>query len=146
MGNKIGRLCEKCGNDNWSFIDNPTQYFEICATCFDQHNQLTQIIYNKQSYIDNFECPECGGLNGTSEENNTKFGVRCSNCGKLTIMFTKHPSALNNRNINKNQPKCPKCGSTAITTGQRGFSLVTGFIGSNKTMNRCANCGHKWKP
>ena len=42
--------------------------------------------------------------------------------------------------------KCPKCGSTAITTGQRGFSLISGFWGSGKTMNRCGKCGYKWKP
>lgn len=46
----------------------------------------------------------------------------------------------------KNRPRCPKCGSTAITTGQRGFSLLTGFIGSGNTVNRCSNCGYKWKP
>lgn len=42
--------------------------------------------------------------------------------------------------------RCPRCGSTAITTGQRGYTLTTGFLGSNKTMNRCAKCGHKWTP
>lgn len=47
---------------------------------------------------------------------------------------------------NPNCPTCPKCGSTAITAGQRGFSIVTGFLGSGATVNRCANCGHKWKP
>ena len=46
----------------------------------------------------------------------------------------------------KNIAICPKCGSTSITAGQRGFSLLTGFIGSGKTVNRCANCGYKWKP
>lgn len=46
----------------------------------------------------------------------------------------------------KNVPKCPKCGSTAITTGARGFSIITGFLGSGQTVNRCGNCGHKWKP
>lgn len=46
----------------------------------------------------------------------------------------------------KNRPRCPKCGSTSITAGQRGFSLLTGFIGSGNTVNRCSNCGHKWKP
>ena len=46
----------------------------------------------------------------------------------------------------KNIATCPKCGSTSITAGQRGFSLLTGFIGSGKTVNRCANCGYKWKP
>lgn len=42
--------------------------------------------------------------------------------------------------------KCPKCGSTNITTGARGFSFWTGFLGSGKTVNRCGNCGHTWKP
>lgn len=46
----------------------------------------------------------------------------------------------------KNTLKCPKCGSTAVSTGQRGFSLLTGFIGVGQTMNRCGKCGYKWKP
>lgn len=41
---------------------------------------------------------------------------------------------------------CPKCRSTQITTGARGFSIVTGFMGANKTVNRCAKCGYTWKP
>lgn len=45
-----------------------------------------------------------------------------------------------------NQVRCPKCGSTQITTGQRGYSLFSGFLGSNKIVNRCANCGYSWKP
>lgn len=45
-----------------------------------------------------------------------------------------------------NKIRCPRCGSTQITTGQRGFSFWTGFIGANKTVNRCAKCGHLWQP
>ena len=41
---------------------------------------------------------------------------------------------------------CPRCDSTNIVTGQRGYSMMWGFIGSNRTMNRCAKCGHKWEP
>lgn len=41
---------------------------------------------------------------------------------------------------------CPRCDSTQIVTGQRGYSMMWGFLGSNKTMNRCAKCGHKWEP
>ena len=41
---------------------------------------------------------------------------------------------------------CPRCGSIQITTGQRGFSFWTGFIGANKTTNRCAKCGYSWQP
>ena len=49
---------------------------------------------------------------------------------------------------NKPKPKvcCPRCGSESIATGQRGYSLLTGFLGSGKTVNRCANCGYKWNP
>lgn len=42
--------------------------------------------------------------------------------------------------------RCPKCSSTQITTGSRGYSMVWGFVGAGKTVNRCANCGHKWEP
>lgn len=42
--------------------------------------------------------------------------------------------------------RCPKCNSTSISTGARGYSIIWGFIGSGKTVNRCAKCGHKWEP
>lgn len=48
--------------------------------------------------------------------------------------------------IQKNTVRCPKCKSSAISTGQRGYSLLTGFLGSSKTVNRCAKCGYKWTP
>lgn len=41
---------------------------------------------------------------------------------------------------------CPKCGNPDIATGQRGFSMTTGFLGSSKTTNRCGKCGYKWQP
>ena len=48
--------------------------------------------------------------------------------------------------IDKNTVRCPKCGSTAIDTVNRGFSLVTGFLGSGSPRNVCQKCGYKWKP
>lgn len=47
---------------------------------------------------------------------------------------------------NKNRIKCPKCNSTSIVTTTRGFSVVTGFIGSCSPRNVCQKCGYKWKP
>lgn len=41
---------------------------------------------------------------------------------------------------------CPRCGSTAISTGARGVNWILGFIGASQTVNRCGNCGHTWKP
>lgn len=48
--------------------------------------------------------------------------------------------------IEETKIRCPKCSSTQITTGSRGYSIVTGFIGAGKTVNRCAKCGYKWTP
>lgn len=50
------------------------------------------------------------------------------------------------KKADESKPRCPKCGSTSITAGQKGYSFWTGFLGSNKTVNRCSNCGHTWKP
>lgn len=50
------------------------------------------------------------------------------------------------KQIEDNTPKCPKCGSTAITSGARGVNWTWGIIGASKTVNRCGNCGHTWKP
>ena len=56
--------------------------------------------------------------------------------------------------------KCPKCGSTQITAGNKGFGfgkaaigavalgpvgLLGGLIGSKKVIVTCLNCGHKWQ-
>lgn len=43
-------------------------------------------------------------------------------------------------------PRCPKCGSTSITTGARGVNFTKGLIGASKTVNRCGNCGYTWQP
>ena len=141
----LNRSCPKCGSDEWALVDHVNTYLEICNKCG------YMIQHNKQDYVSKFECPECGSLSGTLEENDFKLGVRCNNCHKLFIMLEKH-TTINNRNVQPkpvtSQPaiKCPKCGSTSITAGQRGFGLLTGLIGSGKTVNRCANCGYKWKP
>ena len=42
--------------------------------------------------------------------------------------------------------RCPKCGSTSVTTEESGYSLLTGFWGSSKKHNLCQKCGYRWKP
>ena len=57
--------------------------------------------------------------------------------------------------------KCPKCGSTQLTTDKKGFSgkkavagavltggigLLAGTIGSNKIIITCLSCGKQFKP
>lgn len=46
----------------------------------------------------------------------------------------------------KDEIRCPWCGSTQYSAGARGYSLLWGFIGSGKTVLTCLKCGHRWKP
>jgi hypothetical protein len=59
------------------------------------------------------------------------------------INFDKPKQINHNDNV---IPTCPRCKSTSIKTVNRGFSLLTGFIGSGKPMNVCQMCGYKFKP
>jgi len=60
-----------------------------------------------------------------------------------------------------NEIKCPKCGSTQLTTDKKGFSgkqavggailtggigVLAGTIGSNKIIITCLACGNQFKP
>lgn len=63
-------------------------------------------------------------------------------------------------NNNENpQPRCPKCNSTSIYAGKKGFGigkalagavlvgpigLLAGGIGMKKIKLTCLNCGHEW--
>lgn len=62
---------------------------------------------------------------------------------------------------NNDQIRCPKCGSTQLSTEKKGFGvgkaaagavltggvgLLAGFIGSNKTKITCLKCGKKFNP
>lgn len=48
--------------------------------------------------------------------------------------------------FDKSKVYCPRCGSTAVTTGARGVNWTLGLIGAGKTVNRCGKCGHTWQP
>ena len=87
---------------------------------------------------DSFSIVGCSGI-GKSSAINRAISIITEN----KMIEIENPPV---RIIPSNQIRCPRCGSTQITTGQRGFSFWTGFIGANKTVNRCAKCGHSWQP
>ena len=64
-------------------------------------------------------------------------------CKVSYFMYTKSDGCYT---APKKVPRCPKCGSTSITTGARGASFFRGFIGASKTVNRCSSCGYTWEP
>lgn len=144
----LNRVCQACGADEWVGIDGTYSYIELCNNC-----ERRKVEYKKQDYVDSFECPYCGGLTGTREENKRKFGVRCSNCGELTICFQKVDELMMDEKLTaaltgyakalvSEEVTCPQCGSESITTGTKGIA----FFGGGKPVNRCARCGFTWTP
>ena len=151
----IGEKCPKCGADIWRCIDEDDLYKISCANANCYYGKCIA----KVDYLRDFQCPECNCFSGTIEENDKFLAIRCKNCGKQTIMLEKHTTE-NRRHADavpqrpktyeelraESKPKCPKCGSTSIATTNRGYSLLSGFIGSGKAVNVCQKCGHKWRP
>lgn len=134
--------CPECGRD----ISDKA---EACIHCGYPLSDKDRISLNMIPEFDySTPCPICSN---TNYEYDDKTGyISCKQCGCVVKENSqKHIKYIEQQNKLKqynNIPKCPKCESTAITAGQRGYSLLTGFLGSGKIVNRCANCGYKWKP
>lgn len=45
----------------------------------------------------------------------------------------------------QNIVRCPRCGSTSVTTEEQGYGFF-GWIGASQKKNLCQKCGHKWWP
>lgn len=113
---------------------------------------VTEIV----EYLSSIQCEECNiakiqdyhnTLSLLIEEDNKVIQERYDNLVKQVMADNEADIAEQKKEeCEANTVRCPRCGSTQITTGQRGYSLLTGFLGSNKTVNRCANCGYSWKP
>ena len=43
------------------------------------------------------------------------------------------------------KPFCPFCGCTELSANNRGFSMVSGTIGSKDVYVTCLKCGNRWK-
>lgn len=148
------KYCENCaqklkGTDSWGSYEN-TEYIRGFITYLDDESVT--------------KCPECDHDIITVNMSHDDFiTIRdASNCNRdlLFAMIKLHDDdpieyelkmaqfreIAERKKAENSKPRCPKCGSTNITAGQRGYSFWTGFLGSNKTVNRCSNCGHTCKP
>lgn len=116
---------------------------------------------------DDIVCKYCGSKNTTDEINNLKGTIgdyievsRISHDGNFILQMLKLKNddpieyelkiaqfreIAERKKAEDSKPRCPKCGSTSIATVNKGYSLLTGFLGSGKPMNVCQSCGHKWK-
>lgn len=132
--------CPKCGNTYlYPVGENPSRDF--CGDC------NTKLIHTS------ITAEECYYIEEVSKDPSFFFSMaelKESNPIEYNVKLAQIKAPIQQRDEIRTQEKakvrCPKCGSTNITAGQRGYSLLTGFLGSGSTVNRCANCGYKWKP
>lgn len=109
----------------------------ICSNC--DFDIISEMKYNQ--LINSLSKNERQEFDEITDVQEKSFYLMC-----LTSYLLDKPLDYCDTTSDPNVPKCPKCGSTAITTGARGFNFTLGMIGASKTVNRCANCGHSWKP
>lgn len=151
--------CPECGKD----ISDMSQ---ICINCGfplnKKHRENICVINNKEYNLENIKNRLLSmDRNNTSESNEIIWELKrmlepislkatvelaryILETGAVPEVFDVAPFTTH---IQLDSPsRCPKCDSTQITTGARGYSIVWGFVGSGKTVNRCARCGHKWEP
>lgn len=142
------KFCQKCYEEHRAF--SPSGYYaflkENVSHCIlnDCGGELQDIDFPAQDLADIMNVSESkefiDAMIHLRQENIIEYEL------KMSQIRTINQSAKQHNQSQSNQPRCPKCGSTAISTVNRGFSIVTGFIGSGSPRNVCQKCGYKWKP
>lgn len=150
MAMPIVDVCPKCKNRSLNVVNGLREYYEGCSTCHYSFN------FDKEELSKEYSCKSCDSIDGEIIETESTIEIRCKNCNATQVAVTKRQKEVayfpgaRDRVLADPKPEepvhCPKCSSTQISTGARGFSMVWGFFGADSTVNRCAKCGHKWKP
>lgn len=139
------------------------KYIKLCQNC--KNNRKDDDIWGS-GYIswiadNNFECPICKHklvdtvLTGDEEDilsditrsasfYDSMIDLKQKDQIEFQLKMTQFKTQVQLKN--SNLIHCPKCDSTAITTGARGVNNFWGLLGASKTVNRCGNCGYTWKP
>lgn len=117
---------------------------------------------------DVFACEACGtpvkNAGETAlEPQKSHFAASVSQrrSGASHLPGTEPPSERTSSNQAQSIPRCPICGSTALSAGKKGvgigkaaagaiiagpIGLLAGGIGMNRPVITCLNCGHTFEP
>jgi len=114
------------------------------------------------------KCEKCGTIikkhrvlcKQYGDEYHFKPPIICECGSSQKIIYKNKQVDTPSNEVIDNSVKCPFCGSTQITANNKGFKfgnaaiggvllgpvgLLGGFIGSNKVIVTCLNCGKQWK-
>ena len=115
-------------NPHMSTVDNPTFFGLVCDT-----RLKYRLLENQISAKFIAECIK----------NNFEYFVFNSNDYKKPQNVATNSYSVP---ISTNVVRCPKCGSTSVTTIERGYDIMWGWIGAAQKKNLCQKCGYKWRP
>ncbi|MBT2759872.1 hypothetical protein [Paenibacillus sp. ISL-20] len=132
-------------------VEDENNIFVKCRMC------------GKLGAVERAECTEFA----TGYKLNRDIQCRCGHIASEIIVHGKEKIDFSDISyepeVKSQEPeliKCVKCKSTQLTAGDKGFGLgkaaigglalgpvglLSGVIGSKKTMITCLNCGHKWE-
>ena len=130
------KVCPRCDyvvmNDNEKYCPNCIHKAELQIIDDEDLKALYEIAYKKQ---------EASGIKPNNTYDPTQFEQERAERLARERLDSKYGSQQHS-----NAVRCPKCGSYSVATTNRGYSLLTGFIGSGSPRNVCQKCGYKWKP
>ena len=142
--------CKKCGTIGFSFKKDPSE--ELCMMC----GTLGTRQFVPEQYLDEYGDLKPGAREQIFEElvkTSSEFDQEAHDRVPLVLAQYERQSAMlaaeakgQDTSNTSSSVRCPKCGSYSVATTNRGYSLLTGFIGSGSPRNVCQKCGHKWKP
>lgn len=134
-----------CSDFIWSYTGGPKQNDGRISTAGE-----IDVFYPYLNNQDKQECMRLFGRVYTPERvfKSKEMYNEWLSCKQNNIDFNEVVSkrVLSKDSSSDTSVKCPRCGSTQITTGARGVNNFWGFWGASKTVNRCAKCGNTWTP
>lgn len=135
------QVCPKCGHVT---MDNNDKYCPECIYRAEYQNVDNVSAGLKEMYKEDYEMQKEFESYGVTYDNSYVPKTR-----EEQLAEERAERLAREREYEKQHPnavRCPKCGSYSVATTNRGYSLLTGFIGSGSPRNVCQKCGHKWKP
>lgn len=136
------KVCPRCDyivmNDNEKYCPNCIHKTEL--QIIDDVDPELKDLYEMQ-YESQCEDEKASGIKPNNTYDPTQFEQERAERLARERLDSKYGSQQH-----PNAVRCPKCGSYSVATTNRGYSLLTGFIGSGSPRNVCQKCGYKWKP
>ena len=129
--------CEKCQNYKYKKIcpDCGSNVIPISISCGDLLS-IDIFCNGDKEFID--------AMVKLHDEDIIEYGMKLKQIRDIVHKNIKEEQRQKEEENSK--PRCPRCHSTNIQTINRGYSLLTGFIGSGSPRNVCQKCGRKWRP